>query len=381
MEQFLLEKLNQALQLIGEVVGFEEAKNEVVHDRRLQFRIVEGGGKQVQACVKIENPHEEDNMRHITKRTDGRWQGSKVIDGKRYFVYAKTKAECYEKFKKLTNKKQKKSQKYYNVAEFATYFLETYKKGNVIDRTYKDYQSTVKRYLDLKTPMCKVTTEQLQAILNAMPLTRQRVQVYQLMRQIFAKAYALNVIRRDVTDPLVKGRVEKADRRALNIEEQRALFSALSDDIFSRRVIFYLCTGARPAEMKTVRKEELRPGWLKINGSKTAKAQRWVKISGRLYEMLKSAPDGFFTFDLKKFRMHLQRVCQQVGITYDVDLYTLRHTFATNLYIIGVKEKDRQVYMGHASGSTMTNDVYTTFSPDVTAKNIYDIYGDFLPEF
>ena len=58
-----------------------------------------------------------------------------------------------------------------------------------------------------------------------------------------------------------------------------------------------------------------------------------------------------------------------------------KHTFATNLYIIGVPEKDRQEYMGHVSGSPMTNDVYTTFTPDVKAENIYNIYGDFLPKF
>ena len=79
--------------------------------------------------------------------------------------------------------------------------------------------------------------------------------------------------------------------------------------------------------------------------------------------------------------MHLQRICLKAGITYDVDTYTLRHTFATNLYILRVPEKDRQTYMGHSPGSTITNGVYTTFSPDVKAQNIYDIYGDWYPEF
>ena len=37
--------------------------------------------------------------------------------------------------------------------------------------------------------------------------------------------------------------------------------------------------------------------------------------------------------------------------------------------------------MGHSSGSRMTNDVYTTFKPDTTPKDIYDIYGDWYAEF
>lgn len=37
--------------------------------------------------------------------------------------------------------------------------------------------------------------------------------------------------------------------------------------------------------------------------------------------------------------------------------------------------------MIHAGGSRITNDVYTTYSPDVTAADIRELYGDFLPEF
>lgn len=37
--------------------------------------------------------------------------------------------------------------------------------------------------------------------------------------------------------------------------------------------------------------------------------------------------------------------------------------------------------MIHTGGSRITNDVYTTYSPYVTAADIRELYGDFLPEF
>ena len=58
-----------------------------------------------------------------------------------------------------------------------------------------------------------------------------------------------------------------------------------------------------------------------------------------------------------------EKICAPLGILgidYEVTTYTLRHTFATNLYILGIPEKDRQAMMGHAGGSRITNDVYTT---------------------
>ena len=319
-------------------------------------------------------------MKYLTKRNDGRWQGSKVIDGKRIYVYARTQAECYEKLKKL-GKQRNRSPKVSNVADFAIYFLETYKKGNIGDRTYEGYVSTAKKYISFKTPLNKVTTQQLQTVLNNLPATRTRVEVFQLLRQIFKKAYELDLIKKDVSQFLIRGRISKSERRALTVDEQRILINSLTDDVFSQRVLFYLCTGARPSELATVCKEELRPGWVKINGTKTAGAVRWVKISQKMYEILRDGSEKLYHFDDKRFRQKLQSHCQSIGIECKIDIYTLRHTFATNLYILRVPEKDRQMYMGHAHGSAMTNDVYTTFSPDTTPQNIYDIYGDLYPKF
>lgn len=322
---------------------------------------------------------ENEQMKYCTKRSDGRWQASKTINGKRVFVYGKTQKEAAEKLRKLSGRKQPVKRQSFH--QFALWWVNTFKKGNVTDKTYTGYVAVINTHLKISTPINKVTYFQLQEILNKLDLSRMRQEVFQLMRQICKKAYELDFIKKDVSQFLDKGKIAKPERRALTLEEQRRLIAALGTDMFARRVMFYLCTGARPAEIATVRKDELRPGWLKINGTKTKASVRWVKISARLTSMLEGESPEFFKFDAKKFRMHLQRVCQGAGIDYDVDTYTLRHTFATNLYILRVPEKDRQTYMGHASGSAMTNDVYTTFSPDVTSKNIYDLYGDWLPEF
>lgn len=322
---------------------------------------------------------EEENMKYICKRSDGRWQGCKTIDGKRVYVYGRTKAEAYEKFKQL--KTRKPSSRSLSFNQFAIQWLDTYKKDCVRPITYKNYLRTIKCHLNISTPLNRVTPEQLQGILGAMPPSRAREETFQLLRQIFAKALQLGYVKKDPTPFLVKGKKPQPERRALTLDEQKRLLAQLGEDKFARRVMFYLCTGARPSEIATVKKEELRPGWVKINGTKTKHSVRWVKVSDKLVEMLKRQEPEFFKFDNKKFRQHLQRVCEKAGIDYDVDSYTLRHTFATNLYILRVPEKDRQTYMGHAAGSSMTNDVYTTFTPDTTPQDVYDIYGDWLPKF
>lgn len=61
-------------------------------------------------------------------------------------------------------------------------------------------------------------------------------------------------------------------------------------------------------------------------------------------------------------------------------LYMLRHTYATNLYYLGVPDKERQVYMGHYS-SALTNDIYTTFDPSIKKSDIVKLYNNLYPEF
>ncbi|MEG1662401.1 MAG: tyrosine-type recombinase/integrase [Clostridia bacterium] len=323
-----------------------------------------------------------EQMKYLTKRSDGRWQAAKIIDGKRRFVYGKTQAEAQDKLRALVGRKKREParESFYN---FSLWWLENCKKGSIAASTMKTYKTLINTHLKIKTPINLVTLQQLQELLSKLPGTRIKEEVYKMIRPIVRKAYELDYIKKDYAQFLEKGKIQRSEKRALTVDEQRLLFDALQKnmDVFARRTIFYLCTGARPSEIASVKKSELRDEYVKLNGTKTDGAVRWVKISSKMRDLIAGESKEFFIFNNKRFREHLQEFSKKIGIKYDIDVYTLRHTFSTNLYILRVPEKDRQVYLGHKPGSRITNEVYTTYSPDIKSEDIYNIYGDFLPKF
>ena len=349
----------------------------------------EGGDAQHNDAIKLANntasmptdAKEDIDMKYVTKRSDGRYMARKTIEGKRVVAYGHSKKEAIDTLHDIIGKRRYNKRGSMTLTKFALWWLDTYKQGNVSDKTYMSYLSAIKAHIKLDMPLNKITVLDLQQLINDMPLSKQRKEVYKLIKQIFRKAYELDYVKKDVSEFVELGKIVGKHREALGLDDQRKLWNALGDDMFSRRVRFYLLTGARPAEIATVNKDELRPGWVKLNGTKTENAVRWVKISNKLYESLLGESPEFFKFDNKRFRQRLQRFAQSCGIEKNIDVYTLRHTFATNLYLLRIPEKDRQTYMGHAAGSDITNTVYTTFTPDTRPQDIIDIFGDWLPEF
>ncbi len=318
-------------------------------------------------------------IKNIILRSDGRWQGSKTIKGQRVFVYAQTQKECLQKLNKAKPKPKKPTQSKVFV-DFALWWVRIYKADNISESTSENYRRTIRKHLNIKTKLSDLTTLELQTVLNNLPATRTRENCYKIIRQIIKKAYELEYVKKDISQFLVLGKIEKSSRTALGLDDQRTLVNSLSDDIFSLRVLVFLCTGMRPNEFKTIRKNEIEQNYLKVHGTKSINAERWIKISSKLQNLILEQDEKFFNFDLKRFRQRFQKHCAQIGIE-EIDIYKLRHTFATNLYILRIPEKDRQTYLGHAKGSDITNQVYTTFSPNATAQNIKDIYKEYYPEF
>lgn len=115
-----------------------------------------------------------------------------------------------------------------------------------------------------------------------------------------------------------------------------------------------------------------------INGTKSKNSKRRVKISQALKDILMKREEYLFKYSQYQISEMFKAFMKDVGVKGT--LYMLRHTYATNLYYLGVPDKERQVYMGHYS-SALTNDIYTTFDPSIKKNDIVKLYNNLYPEF
>ena len=316
-------------------------------------------------------------MKNIRKRKDGRWEGRKTINNKRISVFAKTQKECLEKLKQLKAVPAKTliPKKFY---DFALYWLENYKKNQIVEKSYKSYKNLIEKYLsNFKNDISKMTLDELQKLMNELPATRTREYLHLTIRQIFKKALELELIKKDISLFLTKGKINRTSRKALTIAEQRLLLLNLSKDLFSIRVYCYLMLGCRPNEIQLLQAEK-NAEYVFINGTKTKNAKRWVKVSTKINDMILKNIDELKKTNATSFNKQFREFAKKLNIK--ANLYMLRHTFATNLFYLGVPDKERQVYMGHSS-SILTNDIYTTFDRNVKKEDILNLYKDLYPKF
>ncbi len=322
-------------------------------------------------------------MKYITKRKDGRWMGRKVINGNRVCVYGRTKADCYEKLKSIKKQniqpKQTIKQVPTSFYKFALYWFENFKKGSIVERSHKFYLQIIESKLKvLDKNIRTITLEELQTFVNSLPPTRTREKCVLTIKQVFKTAMQMDLIKKDISQYIVKGRIEKQDIQAFTLAEQKSIVAHLEDNEISKIILTYLLTGCRPQELFTLRKSKVDRGQVFISGTKSKNAKRWVKISNKLESILKSREEVLFDYSLQQVTKMYKEFLQEIGVKGT--LYQLRHTFATNLYYLRVPDKERQVYMGHYSTS-ITNDIYTDFNPNISREDIINIYGDFYPDF
>lgn len=325
----------------------------------------------------------KEDMKNLTKRNDGRWVGRKQINGETITVYGRTQKKCHEKLREAIQKpkpKKKQITSKIKLIDFANTWFETYKKNQVGKSSQDLYKTVVKNHISkIDKNLKDITSLDLQNYINTLPNTRIKEVIVLTLKQIFKKAKELKLIKENPCEFIEKGKIQKGKREWFNIEEQKTILDNLPSTKMGLIVKALLLTGARPNELNGLSKLDIKGNYLHIKGTKTSNAVRWVMISENFKKELLAQPnETIFDYYLNRLQKDFREFMKSINLKGT--LYMLRHTFASNLFYLGVPDKQRQYYMGHAS-VVLTNDIYTTFDPTITKKDILNLYKDLYPTF
>ncbi len=321
-----------------------------------------------------------DNMKNLRKRADGRWEGRKYVDGKRISVYAFTQKECIQKLRDYKPPRPKTSKT--NVISFSAYakrWLELYKQNEIKPTTLQMYQYVIKNHLSqLNKPINAYKTDDLQEFINGLGNTRTKEIATITIKQIFQKAFETNLIKANPATYIKKGLIIRKDVREFNLNDQHKILTNLADDKLSWHILGFLMTGARLSELQSIKKENIKRGYLLIQGTKTRSAERWVKISAKYEQMLMEHEEPLFPYTDKTLQKLFRTFLANIGVKGTIHM--LRHTFNTNLYYLGATDMERKEFMGHSS-ITITNDIYTHLDKTITKNDVINLYKDLYPAF
>ena len=330
--------------------------------------------------------------KNIYHRNDGRWEYSFIRNNKRIYLIAKTKDKLIEKIKNYNN--EEKSTKcvirYETIESWSNKWMELYK-TDVAKTTIQRYEGLIKNYIVPffgNVRLDKITPMKVQEFINSIKAERNREYAYITIKQIFRQAYINDKVKENIAEKIVKPRNKtKPHKTALSLKEQQLFLERLKqeDTDYQMFMIFSLIIGSRRGETVKFELEDINEEkqTVHIKGTKTYGSDRRVKISQSMIKLLKinkpsnkgkyfnKHPDNY-----SKKALEIFADCNIKGKT----LHDLRHTCSTNLYYLGVQDKQRQQVLGHQS-IVMTNDIYTNLQEDIDKDGLLKLYNNLYYEF
>lgn len=310
-------------------------------------------------------------------RADGRYQGYiNCGTSKRYF-YGYSREEVAYKisdFLKKGGMAQKNEPKHADTfAEYTEKWLTLYKIPNLKISTITNIRNTLKPALEHfgKRPMRSIKADELQEFLLGMQAERMRDLCKTYLSQIFKKALAQDVIRKNPFDTIeIKAHKQKR-KPALTQSEQRQFLQHIQGSKYELLFRVLLHTGLRIGEALALEKSDIQNGCISVSKNvvfvdgkrivqdspKTVAGRRTIPIPSSIEKELKQTSDTtLFPYTYNAIHIALSKISDALG--FNVTAHTLRHTFATRLEEQNIPPKIRQYLLGHAS-IKMTLDTYT----------------------
>lgn len=306
-------------------------------------------------------------MPTIRYRKDNRYELRFYLYGKQYSVYDRDKTKLKQKYnKKLRELKKKPStpkDTYFTLKDWYQLWLNTYKKPFVKIDTLNNIEIYFNKHIFpvfKNSQLKEISTEKLQIFLNNLPKNRTKELVITYFNACLQKAFDHEYIKKNPFNLIVKEKKLNKVRNAFTIDEQALILNYLksNDYEFYKLTLFYLCTGTRRNEALSLTSLDFAENKIHIKGTKTQKSDRYILITNELKSLI-FKDDIIFDFKPDYVTHKFKEILRELNL--DGTLHCLRHSYATNHYILGTPAKEIQLNLGHSS-IDITLDIYTNIN-------------------
>ena len=213
-------------------------------------------------------------------------------------------------------------------------------------------------------------------MLNSLPKNRTKERTSLYFNALLQKACDIYLIDKNPFLAVVKDKKIKFKNNAFTFEEQKQLLNLIKNTKIECAIYIYLLTGCRPAELPEKQNIDLENNIITINGTKNEKAKnRKIEISEDFKKYLQGQLNNNQTLKYKEVQQEFKQLLNNCNIEKPI-LYKLRHTFASNHFVLGTKAKQVQEWLGHTT-INLTMDTYTDIDKTATKDKIKKLYNNF----
>lgn len=323
-------------------------------------------------------------MKNIRKRKDGRWEARKQYKKKKYYIIAKTKKECLEKFNALL-KKLKKSPindvTNISLKEWWNEWAINYKKPFISKSSYSLIEQAFKLLNKTNPKICNtnlkfLTTEEIQKTLNLIEISRKKELLCLYLNACLNMAKKLEKIKNNPFDNVIKDKKLNNVRKPFTFEEQQKILKSIKNTKIYFPIMIYLLTGIRKNELNTknIQNDLMPDGSLKVICEKkrnNTNIYRYIELSEKTRNLILDNKIKHSTdYISKQFKKLLE------NLNIKGSLHTLRHTFTTNHLYLGTPQKFIQEWLGHEDLS-ITIKHYMGIDRTLTKEKILNLYNDY----
>lgn len=359
-------------------------------------------------------------------RHKGKWIGQITVPDRtppRKTFYGTSKDEVKAKIRDYKQEKQQgldlELQAQHTFGTWITYWMNTYKRVDLRVSTWENYDRSINNHIQPALghiPLKEIKTDDIQELYadliekSRAPATVRRN--HQIIHSCLKKAVDRRILSWNPAEAVDLPPLKTKKVRAMTPEEMEKFINILGEDRWGAALLCLLGTGLREGELLALRWKhiDLKEGTLEVaealartkgglvfDDPKTEESKRTVPMPEPLIEALKrhraheaqvklAAGNQINGEDLvfctknntpigpRNLTRKFYKIRDKAGVTGDINLHALRHTYATRLLEEGENLKTVQELLGHADIST-TAKTYSHVSEAVKKRAATKLNG------